>query len=231
MNDKMSKFKTGIDNVEDLENQLLLNREISNQYYDESKLLKLSQDIAKILNNHILANSANLINWKNIDIETRKSFITDTLNLLLENFPSAEKPKIYFLPKIANLSAAFFNKDFSPKYRDMAVRVLGSDKSAFVFTGDLSDHGIIGQIVHEFTHYLQSIGKSTVPLDILKSASAIYHMPSDIKDTASATMVYEIYKESIIEKEAQYTGEFVKKYVSQIVHSRLSGQNKSPADL
>jgi hypothetical protein len=220
----MNKFQNAAKNMDRLQELLAANTAIADKYYDVVKLRELSQNIFNILNGYISKNIDILLNWRIKTIPQRQQFISECLSVLLKEFPSVPMPKIHFLPKLENLSAAFYNRDIHKKYRDMAIKLTGNDETAFLFTGDLSENGIIGQIVHEFTHYLQSIGKSTIPYNIVENANAIYEMP--FENAGDSKIVADIYAASILEKEAQYTGDFVRKQVAVMLQNNLNMRQK-----
>jgi len=142
--------------------------------------------------------------------------------LLIANFPNktTTKPKIYFKeqikpiwPKnIAEPNALFYSPTLNPWANDMVKNVTGNNAPFFAFFHDLSHFGMLEQIVHEFTHYLQSIGQSSVSYDAVKRAADYYQFYYANKEKNK-----QIYIDSIHEVEARAIATHIHEQTKQLL--------------
>ncbi len=100
------------------------------------------------------------LDWEKSDDDQHRRFITGAIAFLCDEFGVAQLP-VSFQPFIPGTSPA---AEFSP--------------DGFVFYGRSADVGVTGQITHEFTHYLQSYGMSSVPVAALLIAYTMYITPT-----------------------------------------------------
>ena len=214
---KANKFFDGMNKLD----PVAANKALTDNNYSKDAALKLAADIMETLRPHIEKNKDMLKNWRATDYEERKEFVRTVLDMLLQKYPSnTVKPKIYFkedtekalanAPVLKGAAACFFEKDFVP-YAEQAREILGSDEPFFAFFHDLSDPGMVSQLVHEFTHYLQATHQSTIPQEVGKLASKYYKLPAENRD---------IYRDSIFEVEAGETGNYVRQQMRQILYGR-----------
>lgn len=98
---------------------------------------------------------------------------------------------------------------------------LDAANSFFAFFHDLSGNGMLGQITHEFTHYLQSIGKSSISYDVVKKAADYYQYYY-----ADKNKYKQIYRDSIHEIEARKVGKYVHEQAVFMIqtHKKLMNQ-------
>ena len=198
------------------------NKRLTIDNYSKQEADNLAQSVWDVIQSYVSENLSVYQNWDSQDYPQRKKFIGDILNLLLERFPSdiTPTPKIYFQEDIKPIwpsnipmpSACFYSPELSPWANDMVKSALGSTNPFFAFFHDLSDHGLLGQITHEFTHYLQSIGASTLSLDVVKQAADYYQYYY-----ADKKKYKQIYADSIHEYEAREVGEHITKQLQLLI--------------
>ena len=206
---RMEKVNTFFDGMNKLD-PVAANKALTDNHYSKDAALKLAAEIMETLRPHIEKNKEWLKTNRNVDYEVRKDFIRTALEILLQKYPShTVKPKIYFkedteknglaeAPLLKGVSCMFFEKNFVP-YAQQAREILGNDEPFFAFFYDLSGGGpgLVGGIVHEFTHYLQATKQSSIPKEVGDLASKYYKLPTENRD---------IYRDSIFEVEAHATG-------------------------
>ena len=211
-------------NFTDATNRLKIiyaNKKLTDDNYSIQKADKLAQDIWNTIKPYINDNLDTYKNWNNQNYAQRKKFISDILNLLIERFPSnnANAPQIYFQEDIKSIlpentfiaSALFYSPELSPWANNTVKEMTGSTKPFFAFFHDLSGHSLLGQITHEFTHYLQSIGKSSLSPDVVQQAAEYYQYYY-----ANQSKNKQIYDDSIHEYEAREVGEYINKQIKQL---------------
>ena len=193
------------------------NRELTQNNYNKSDALHLAAQIMNVLQPLINDNRNILQHWSETDYEQKKQFVKNTLKVLLQKFPSSHiQPKILFKEDFGNIdiqkyfggfSAAFFAKEISPWATDIVKKLLGNDEPLFVFMGDLKDRPL-GQIAHEFTHYLQATNQSTISSEVLKKSVEYYPYIRNNQQT---------HNENIQEAEAIDIGDYVRQQTKQIL--------------
>ena len=176
--------KQQFDHAKNILQVIAENKKLTDENYSKQGAEKLGAKIWSVLNPYITQNISTYKNWDKQDYDTRKRFISDVLNLLIENFPNNKnaKPKIYFKEQIKSIwpknivepSALFYSPTLSPWANDMVKNATGNNEPFFAFFHDLSRFGMLEQIVHEFTHYLQSIGQSSIPYTAVQKAADYY---------------------------------------------------------
>lgn len=193
------------------------NRELTQNNYNKSNAIHLANQIIQalqpIINNHIDM----LKNWSETDYEKKKQFVKEALEVLLNRFPSETiKPKILFKDDVGNIdvqkyfggfSAAFFAKETSPWAADTVKKLLGNDEPLFIFMDDLKGRPL-GQIAHEFTHYLQATNQSTISPEVLKQSIEYYPHINGKQQT---------HNENIQEAEAIDIGDYVRQQTRQML--------------
>ena len=198
------------------------NKKLTDDNYSKQKVDKLTQDVWNTIQPYINDNLDIYRNWDNQDYSQRKKFVGDILNLLLERFSGnkKDKPKIYFQEDIKPIwpenipmpAALFYSPELSPWANDMVKKATGSTKPFFAFFHDLSGRGLLGQITHEFTHYLQSTGKSSLSRDVVHQDAEYYqYYYADKKKNK------QIYDDSIHEYEAREVGEYINNQIKQVM--------------
>lgn len=200
------------------------NRELTQNNYNKTHAIQLGNKILAALRPLINNNRNILKNWSETDYKQKKQFIKETLRILLQQFPNSNiQPKILFKDDIGNIdiqkyfggfSAAFFAKETSPWAVDTVKKLLGNDESLFVFMDDLKDRPL-GQIAHEFTHYLQATNQSTISMEALKKSVEYYPYIRNNRQT---------HDENIQEAEAIDIGNYVRQQTRQMLE--LSNQTK-----
>ena len=75
---------------------IIKNKKLTEKNYDKKKTLDLANKIFNILRPHLEKNKKLILNWKNFNNHEHKKYILETLDLLIKNFPSKIKPKVYF---------------------------------------------------------------------------------------------------------------------------------------
>lgn len=226
--DKTNTFQNAKSTVE----VILANKNLTDNNYSKMNTDKLSKKIWNTIEKYVKENIYVYQNWDKQDYSMRKKFITDILNLLLERFPGniAPKPKIYFQEEIKSVwphdiqmpSALFYSPELSPWANDLVKSKLGSTNPFFAFFHDLSERGLLGQITHEFTHYLQSIGQSSISHDTIKQAADYYqYYYADKKKNK------QIYDDSIHEYEARDVGKYINEQLKQLMTSNSLIFNKN----
>lgn len=197
------------------------NRQLTADNYSKQNAEKLGMQIWDTIQSYVQENLQVYQNWEKQNYVQRKKFISDVLNLLLDKFPSGNsRPKIYFRedaqpiwPKnIKQPAALFYSPRLSPWANDMVKTATGSTDPFFAFFHDLSGHGMLGQITHEFTHYLQSCGKSSISYDIVEQAAEYYQYYYMDKENNE-----QIYKDSIHEAEANCVGNYIREQTKQML--------------
>lgn len=199
------------------------NKQLTDDNYAKQDAEKLAQSVWTTIRPYVQQNIAIYKNWKNQTYEQRKKFVVDILNLLIEKYDgnNKNKPQIYFQEGIKPLwpkeigqpLACCYSPTLSPwakKYMDKTP--LDAERPFFAFFHDLSDNGMVGQIVHEFTHYLQGMGKSSISYDVVKQAAEYYKYYYGDKNKYK-----QIYKDSIHEVEAYCVGDYANAQVMQMM--------------
>ena len=211
---------------------IIANKQLTVDNYSSQKANALAQRIWNTIQPYIKENRSVYQNWDKQDYHQRKKFISDILNLLIEKNPNngAPKPKIYFQEEIKSVwpkdismpSALFYSPELNPWANKTAKTMLGSTNPFFAFFHDLSGRGLLGQITHEFTHYLQSIGRSSLSHDVVKQATDYYqYYYADKKKNK------QIYDDSIHEYEAREVGEFINNQIRQLLNTNSIVLNKN----
>jgi hypothetical protein len=200
------------------------NKKLTDKHFSKQSAEKLGVKIWSVLNQYITRNIAIYKNWDKQSYDNRKRFISDVLNLLIENFSAGQtdKPKIYFQEQIKSIwpnnihmpSALFYSPTLSPWANDMVKKATGSNKPFFAFFHNLSGNGMLTQIVHEFTHYLQSVGKSSISYKVVQQAADYYKFY--YADKANNK---QIYIDSIHEVEANAVADYIKEQIKQLLIS------------
>ena len=197
------------------------NRQLTADNFSKQNAEKLGMQIWNTIQPYVQENLSIYQNWGKQNYAQRKKFISDILNLLLDKFPSDNtRPKIYFQeeakpiwPKnIKQPAALFYSPGLSPWANDMVKTATGATAPFFAFFHDLSGHGMLGQITHEFTHYLQSCGKSSIPYDIVEQAAEYYQYYYMDKEKNG-----QIYQDSIHEAEANCVGYYINEQTKQMI--------------
>ena len=193
------------------------NRELTQNNYNKSNAIQLGNQIIQVLQPLINDNMDILKNWSETDYEKKKQFVKEALEVLLNRFPSETiKPKILFKDDIGNIdvqkyfggfSAAFFAKETSPWAADAVKKLIGNDEPLFIFMDDLKDRPL-GQIAHEFTHYLQATNQSTISPEVLKQSIEYYPHINGKQQT---------HNENIQEAEAIDIGDYVRQQTRQML--------------
>ncbi|MCQ2580666.1 MAG: hypothetical protein MJ164_00645 [Alphaproteobacteria bacterium] len=198
------------------------NKQLTNDTYSEQNADILAQTIWDTIKPYINDNLSVYQQWDKQNYSRRKKFVSDILKLLLEKFPNDNKtipqPQIHFQEEIKPIwpknipmpSALFYSPELNPWANDMVKKATGSTKPFFAFFHDLSAHGVLGQIIHEFTHYLQSIGKSSLSPDVVKQAAEYYKYYYADKNNK------QIYEDSVHEKEAREVSKYITAQVKQL---------------
>ena len=213
--EKANKFFDGMNKLD----PVAANKALTNNNYSKDAALKLAADIMETLRPHIEKNKDLLNNWDASDYETRKKYVRETLSILLKKYPSPTiKPEIYFKEDIAKLnknnapvppiSACFFDTTFVPSQAQIACQITGDDKPFFAFFHDFSGRGIMGQIVHEFTHYLQAAHISSIKPNVVEQAGKYYKLANENA---------QINRESIFEVEANGIGDYARQQTVQLL--------------
>ena len=208
------------------------NKKLTDDNYSESANDDLAKQIWDTIKSYVQQNLSVYQNWDKQDYDSRKTFVKDVFNLLLDKFDNhnQNKPKIYFQEEISKIwpkeiaqpAALCYSPDLSPwakKYFDNIS--LDASKPFFAFFHDLSGNGMLGQITHEFTHYLQSIGKSSISYDVVKKAADYYQYYY-----ADKNKYKQIYIDSIHEVEARKVGKYVHEQAVFMIqtHKKLMNQ-------
>jgi len=202
---------------------IIANKKLTTDNYSQEKAITLAKSIWGAIHSYVKDNITVYQNWDKQDYEHRKKFVADILNMLLEKFDGTNnsKPKIYFKEEIQKLwpkqiqqpAACCYSPALSPwakKYFDTTT--LDASKPFFAFFNDLSQEQILWMITHEFTHYLQGMGKSSLSSDVVKQAAeyyAYYYMDKN--------KYKQIYVDSIHEVEANRVGKYVNEQVAQMM--------------
>ena len=215
-------MRQGFDEATKMVQIINANKQFTIDNYSRQNADVLAQRVWDVIQSYVQENLSVYQNWDNQDYSQRKKFISDILNLLVEKFPSnnTTTPKIYFQEDIKPVwpkdipmpSALFYSPELSPWANKMAEAALGSTNPFFAFFHDLSEHGLLGQITHEFTHYLQSTGKSSLSRDVVKQAADYYQYYY-----ADKKKYKQIYADSIHEYEAREVGEYITKQLQQLI--------------
>ena len=171
----------------------------------------LIDKIQKTLEQHIIQNQDTLRNWHTQSYDVRKQYVKQTLELLLNTFPDHRiKPKILFAYehniKYETIKACFFSKNLTPQYSQIMLEVLGTDEPMFIFFNDLSERGITGQIVHEFTHYLQATRQSSISSKEINKELQNYKLANEDKE-ANYNHIFEIEARLIDKKISEFVAE------------------------
>lgn len=197
------------------------NRQLTADNFSKQNAEKLGKQIWNTIQPYVQENLSIYQNWEKQNYAQRKKFISDILNLLLDKFPSDNtRPKIYFQeeakpiwPKnIKQPAALFYSPRLSPWANNMVKSATGATAPFFAFFHDLSGHGMLGQITHEFTHYLQSCGKSSIPYDIVEQAAEYYQYYYMDKEKNG-----QIWQDSIYEAEANCVGYYINEQTKQMI--------------
>lgn len=200
------------------------NKKLTIDNYSKSSTEKLGKKIWSILSSYIAKNISLYQNLTKQDYNTKQKYVIDILNLLLSEFPNTAKPKIYFkedidkiinnctdenlkhkIKQYTNVSAMFYSPLLNYYAKDMIKSVIGTEEPFFMFYNGLSvEPDILGLIVHEFTHYLQSIGQSSIPQQTIQKACEYYKYIY-----ADATLSKQLHDDSIHEVEARDMAKYI----------------------
>ena len=206
------------------------NKKLTDDNYSKKAANKLAQKVWKAIEPYVKKNISVYQNWKIQDYTNRKKFINDVLNLLLKKFPdkNAQPPKVYFQEQVKPIwpqdiptpEALFYSPELNPWANDLVKSKLGSTNPFFAFFHDFSLSGSLGLITHEFTHYLQSIGQSSISPDVTKQAIDYYqHYYTDNNK--------QIHDDSIHEYEARAVGKYINEQVKQLITTNSLGLNRN----
>jgi len=199
------------------------NKQLTNDNYSKVSADDLAQNVWNTIQSYVQANLGLYQNLPKQNYEQRKKFVSDILNMLLDKFDgnNKDRPKIYFKEEITNLwpksipqpSACCYSPNLSPWAEQyFKATTLNASEPFFAFFHDLTENGMLGQITHEFTHYLQSIGHSSLSRDVVNQAAEYYQYYYMDKNKYK-----QIYKDSIHEVEANNVGDFVNMQVRQMI--------------
>jgi len=199
------------------------NKQLTNDNYSKVSADDLAQNVWNTIQSYVQANLGLYQNLPKQNYEQRKKFVSDILNMLLDKFDgnNKDRPKIYFKEEITNLwpksilqpSACCYSPNLSPWAEQyFKATTLNASAPFFAFFHDLTENGMLGQITHEFTHYLQSIGHSSLSRDVVNQASEYYQYYYMDKNKYK-----QIYKDSIHEVEANNVGDFINMQVRQMI--------------
>lgn len=199
------------------------NKQLTDDNYSKASADNLAQNVWNTIQSYVQANLGLYQNLPKQNYEQRKKFVSDILNMLLDKFDgnNKDRPKIYFKEEITNLwpesipqpSACCYSPNLSPWAEQyFKATTLNASEPFFAFFHDLTENGMLGQITHEFTHYLQSIGHSSLSRDVVNQAAEYYQYYYMDKNKYK-----QIYKDSIHEVEANNVGDFVNMQVRQMI--------------
>ena len=199
------------------------NKQLTNDNYSKVSADNLAQNVWNTIQSYVQANLGLYQNLPKQNYEQRKKFVSDILNMLLDKFDgnNKDRPKIYFKEEITHLwpesipqpSACCYSPNLSPWAEQyFKATTLNASEPFFAFFHDLTENGMLGQITHEFTHYLQSIGHSSLSRDVVNQAAEYYQYYYMDKNKYK-----QIYKDSIHEVEANNVGDFVNMQVRQMI--------------
>lgn len=176
--------------------------EISDANFHPKELEELSQKLYDASYGFILQNpELNNIRgqWARASVDTRKQFCNVVLDNLSRAF-NVPRPKVYFQTD-----------------KKLPVRGFMYDNTMFISIDGNS--GAPGLIVHEFTHHLQNHGKTPMGMDAWKKTSENYvlnaFLPADKRDKFKDFVIQNIYNKSLTEREAVFTGDWVKKHFKE----------------
>ena len=185
------------------------NKQLTDDNYAKQDAEKLAQSVWTTIRPYVQQNIAIYKNWKNQTYEQRKKFVVDILNLLIEQ----EEIKPLWPNEIRQPLACCYSPTLSPWAKEYINQTsLDASQPFFAFFHDLSDRGMVGQIAHEFTHYLQGMGKSSISYDVVKQAAEYYKYYYGDKNKYK-----QIYNDSIHEVEAYCVGDYANAQVMQMM--------------
>ncbi|MDE6250347.1 MAG: hypothetical protein K2M34_01795 [Alphaproteobacteria bacterium] len=143
--------------------------------------------------------------WARASVAERKHFCNAVLDNLSRTF-NVPRPNVYFQTSQILPVRGFMYDD---------TMFLSIDGSA----------GAPGLIVHEFTHHLQNHGKTPMGRDAFKQPRENYvlsaFLPATKRDRFKDFVMNNIYTKSLTEREAIFTGDWVKKHFKE-KHNMLS---------
>ena len=217
-------MKQDFDDATKIVEIIAANKKLTDDNYSKQKVKKVAQSVWNTIKPYIEQNLNTYRNWDKLNYDQRKKFISDILNILVDKFDGNNKkrPKIYFQEDTQKLwpsgmrhpAACCYSPTLSPwaeKY--FAKTPLDSSQPFFAFFHDLSILGMLEQVVHEFTHYLQSIGKSSIPYDVVIKAAEYYAYYY-----ADRNKYKQIYADSIHEVEANDVGAHIIQQYLLLIH-------------
>ncbi len=157
----MTQFHNDEDKLNALAAKAAISREITDKYWHQSLANDLAEKLCgiwvRVLHDRTLR--ATWLDWERATLSEREYFIAESIKQLSSAFDEGSLP-VTFAEFVAGSTPA---AEFSP--------------DGFVFYGRQEGSVIIGQITHEFVHYLQSIAKSSVPITALLLAYMVYITP------------------------------------------------------
>ena len=202
------------------------NKKLTDDNYSKQAATELAQKLWKTIKPYVKKNISVYQNWKNQDYANRKKFINDVLNLLLKKFPgkNTQTPKIYFQEQVKPIwphdipmpEALFYSPKLNPWANELVQSKLGSTNPFFAFFHGFSLSGSLGLVAHEFTHYLQSIGQSSLSPDVTKQAIdyyQYYYVHNNMQ----------IHDDSIHEYEARDVSKYINEQVKQLIATNSFG--------
>jgi len=183
---------------------------INAEHFHEEALTELSQKLYDASYGFIMKNpELNHIRgqWNKASIEQRKYFCNAVIDNLSRAF-DVPRPELFF--QIG---------------RQLPVNGFSYDNTIFMNIGDGA--GTPGLIDHEFTHHLQSHGKTPMGRDAMRKTQANYvlsaFLPADKRDKFHDFVFKNIYSNSLLEREAIFTGDWVKQHFKE-TNRRASSQ-------
>jgi len=190
---------------------------INAENFHESALTELSKKLYDASYGFITQNpELNLIRgqWNNATIAQRKDFCNAVMDNLSRAF-DVPRPELFFQVG-----------------RQLPVNGFSHDGTIFMNIGN--EGGAPGLIVHEFTHHLQSHGKTPMGRDAVRKTRENYvlsaFLPADKRDKFRDFVFKNIYENSLLEREAIFTGDWIKQHFKE-THQRTLPQQTQASDV
>ena len=188
---------------------------INSENFHENALTDLSQKLYDASYGFIAKNpKLNHIRgqWNNATIEQRKDFCNAVVDNLSKAF-DVPRPELFFQTG-----------------RQLPVNGFSYDGTIFMNIGN--DSGALGLIVHEFTHHLQSHDKTPMGHDAVHKTRENYvlsaFLPADKRDKFHDFVFKNIYSNSLLEREAIFTGNWVKQHFREMQNRTQSEKTQTP---
>lgn len=177
------------------------------EYFYEKDIIELATRICEFMQNKLDNNPGlrnNVNDFGRLNKDHKKQTIKD-LYLILSEFSG---------PELSNIPVLFWEKDTRVTAMADSTKLLVNYFNVGMNSKLNDTKKLLHVIVHEYTHLLQSVGKSAVSFEVLNLAKEYYvgfTMLDNLNDENIKALTGKCWENNIREKEAIFIGEYVSK--------------------